>query len=77
MHVEQLVTIEHHLTLQPHIQKASAHVFAPHLADGKGLVTGFTFPFDTAVHGIITHVSSYRVAFVRLPMFLCRLLWTL
>ncbi|KAL4246361.1 ER membrane protein complex subunit 1 [Abortiporus biennis] len=38
-------------------KKASAHIFAPHLADGKGLVTGFTFPFETASHGIITHVA--------------------
>lgn len=38
-------------------QKASAHVFAPHLAEGKGLVTGYTFPFETAVHGIIGHVA--------------------
>ncbi|KAJ3553144.1 hypothetical protein NM688_g3770 [Phlebia brevispora] len=36
---------------------ASAHILAPHLADGKGLVTGFTFPFETAAHGIIAHVS--------------------
>ncbi|KAJ3478666.1 hypothetical protein NLI96_g9601 [Meripilus lineatus] len=39
------------------LKKASAHVFAPHLAEGKGLVTGFTFPFATATHGIITHVA--------------------
>ncbi|KAI0758760.1 hypothetical protein C8Q74DRAFT_1299849 [Fomes fomentarius] len=37
--------------------QASAHVLAPHLADGKGLVTGYTFPFKTAEHGIITHVA--------------------
>ncbi|EPQ55571.1 DUF1620-domain-containing protein [Gloeophyllum trabeum ATCC 11539] len=36
--------------------KASVHVFAPHLADGKGLVSGFAFPFDTRTHGIINHV---------------------
>ncbi|KDQ54694.1 hypothetical protein JAAARDRAFT_182191 [Jaapia argillacea MUCL 33604] len=39
------------------LQRANAHVFAPHLADGKGLVTGFTFPFNTGVHGIIAHVA--------------------
>ena len=44
----------------------SAHVFASHLAEGKGLVTGYTFPFKTGEHGIIKHVrlfsiiSSYR-----------------
>ncbi|KAI0341141.1 DUF1620-domain-containing protein [Trametopsis cervina] len=38
-------------------KKASAHVFAPHLAEGKGLVTGYTFPFDTSQHGIIGHVT--------------------
>ena len=37
-------------------QQASAHVFASHLAEGKGLVTGFTFPFKTGEHGIISHV---------------------
>lgn len=39
-----------------HSQQASAHIFASHLAEGKGLVTGFTFPFKTAEHGIISHV---------------------
>ncbi|THH31554.1 hypothetical protein EUX98_g2645 [Antrodiella citrinella] len=39
------------------LRTASAHVLAPHLADGKGLVTGFTFPFATHTHGIITHVA--------------------
>ncbi|TCD70607.1 hypothetical protein EIP91_002637 [Steccherinum ochraceum] len=39
------------------LRSASAHVLAPHLADGKGLVTGFTFPFATHDHGIITHVA--------------------
>ncbi|KAL1943370.1 hypothetical protein VTO73DRAFT_4445 [Trametes versicolor] len=38
-------------------RQASAHIFASHLAEGKGLVTGFTFPFKTAEHGIITHVA--------------------
>ncbi|KAI0073425.1 DUF1620-domain-containing protein [Panus rudis PR-1116 ss-1] len=37
--------------------KASAHVFAPHLAEGKGLVTGFTFPFKTEKDGIIVHAA--------------------
>lgn len=27
------------------------------MADGKGLVTGYTFPFETDSHGIISHVS--------------------
>ncbi|OBZ74558.1 ER membrane protein complex subunit 1 [Grifola frondosa] len=39
------------------LRKASAHVFAAHLADGKGLVAGFTFPFNTHEHGIISHVA--------------------
>ncbi|KAI0686950.1 hypothetical protein BC835DRAFT_1408443 [Cytidiella melzeri] len=38
-------------------RQASAHVFAPHLAEGKGLVTGYTFPFKTSQHGIIGHVA--------------------
>ncbi|KAI0651032.1 DUF1620-domain-containing protein [Trametes meyenii] len=37
--------------------QASAHVFAAHLAEGKGLVTGFTFPFQTSNHGVIRHVA--------------------
>jgi hypothetical protein len=32
-------------------------VYAPHLAAGKGLVSGFTFNFDTETHGIISHVD--------------------
>ena len=38
-------------------QKASAHILAPHLAEGKGLVTGYTFPFNTGSDGIIGHVA--------------------
>ncbi|CAL1698629.1 unnamed protein product [Somion occarium] len=38
-------------------RQASAHVLAPHLAEGKGLVTGFTFPFETQKHGIIANVA--------------------
>ncbi|EKM58157.1 uncharacterized protein PHACADRAFT_116839 [Phanerochaete carnosa HHB-10118-sp] len=38
-------------------KKASAHILAPHLAEGKGLVTGYTLPFETAVHGIIGNVA--------------------
>ncbi|KAH9886661.1 DUF1620-domain-containing protein [Cubamyces lactineus] len=38
-------------------KQASAHIFASHLAEGKGLVTGFTFPFKTNEHGIISHVA--------------------
>ncbi len=36
----------------------SAHVLAPHLAEEKGLVTGYTFPFKTGEHGIIKHVRG-------------------
>ncbi|KAI0292365.1 hypothetical protein B0F90DRAFT_1770565 [Multifurca ochricompacta] len=39
--------------------KAAAHVYAPHLADGQGLVSGFTFNFDTETHGIISHVALH------------------
>ncbi|RDX49601.1 DUF1620-domain-containing protein [Lentinus brumalis] len=39
------------------LRLASAHVFAAHLAEGKGLVTGFTFPFKTGEHGVIRHVA--------------------
>ncbi|GBE86822.1 hypothetical protein SCP_1000640 [Sparassis crispa] len=38
-------------------KKATAHVFAAHLADGKGFSTSFTFPFETSVHGVMTHVA--------------------
>ncbi|CCM05286.1 uncharacterized protein FIBRA_07498 [Fibroporia radiculosa] len=38
-------------------KKASAHIFAAHLSDGKGLASGFTFPFETSVHGVISHVA--------------------
>ncbi|KAI0820139.1 DUF1620-domain-containing protein [Trametes gibbosa] len=38
-------------------RQASAHILASHLAEGKGLVTGFTFPFKTVDHGIIMHVA--------------------
>ncbi|TFK50623.1 DUF1620-domain-containing protein [Heliocybe sulcata] len=41
--------------------KATAHVFVPHLAEGNGLVAGFTFPFDTRTHGIINHVAIDNV----------------
>ena len=39
------------------LQKASTHIFAPHLAEGQGLETGYTFPFSTNEHGIIASVS--------------------
>ncbi|KZT08987.1 DUF1620-domain-containing protein [Laetiporus sulphureus 93-53] len=39
------------------LKVASAHVYAPHLAEGKGLVSGYTFPFETDQHGVITHVA--------------------
>ncbi len=32
-------------------------MYAPHLAAGQGLVSGFTFNFDTEAHGIISHVG--------------------
>ncbi|KAK0497691.1 hypothetical protein EDD18DRAFT_1158925 [Armillaria luteobubalina] len=38
-------------------QFASAEIFAPHLASAKGLVTGFSFPFETYSHGVITHIT--------------------
>ncbi len=38
-------------------QKAAAHVYAPHMAAGRGLVSGFTFNFDTETHGTISHVN--------------------
>ncbi|KAI9435607.1 DUF1620-domain-containing protein [Lactarius indigo] len=41
------------------VGKASAHVYAPHLAAGQGLVSGFTFNFDTEAHGIISHVALH------------------
>ncbi|ESK86134.1 duf1620 domain-containing protein [Moniliophthora roreri MCA 2997] len=36
---------------------ASAELFAPHLADGKGMITGFSFPFDTNQFGTISHLA--------------------
>ncbi|KAA1466837.1 DUF1620-domain-containing protein [Dentipellis sp. KUC8613] len=41
------------------MKKASVHVYAPHLADGKGLVSGYTFPFDTNTNGIIAHAALH------------------
>ncbi|KZT68592.1 DUF1620-domain-containing protein [Daedalea quercina L-15889] len=38
-------------------KKAVAHIFAGHLADGRGLVSGYTFPFETSIHGVISHVA--------------------
>ncbi|TFY63636.1 hypothetical protein EVJ58_g3135 [Rhodofomes roseus] len=38
-------------------KKAVVHVFAGHLAEGKGLVSGYTFPFETNVHGVLSHVT--------------------
>lgn len=38
------------------LKMGSAHVFASHLANGTGLVRGYTFPFQTDKHGIIAHV---------------------
>ena len=40
------------------VQTMSAHVLAPHLAEEKGLVTGYTFPFKTGEYGIIQHVRG-------------------
>ncbi|KII83787.1 hypothetical protein PLICRDRAFT_147866 [Plicaturopsis crispa FD-325 SS-3] len=40
-------------------KRAAVQVFAAHLADGKGLLTGFTFPFDTNTHGIISYASAF------------------
>ncbi|KAH9981995.1 hypothetical protein BJV74DRAFT_852482 [Russula compacta] len=39
--------------------KAAAHVYAPHMAAGQGLVSGFTFKFDTETYGIISHVALH------------------
>ncbi|OCH86588.1 DUF1620-domain-containing protein [Obba rivulosa] len=39
------------------LQKAYVHTFASHLAEGKGLETGYTFPFNTKDHGIIRHAA--------------------
>ncbi|KAH9911778.1 uncharacterized protein BXZ73DRAFT_93328 [Epithele typhae] len=44
-------------TLKASRMLASSHVFASHLANGKGLVTGYTFPFQTGDHGIIKHIA--------------------
>ncbi|KAI0052505.1 DUF1620-domain-containing protein [Auriscalpium vulgare] len=41
------------------LSKASVHVYAPFLADGKGLVSGFTFAFDSNSHGIISHAAIH------------------
>jgi hypothetical protein len=39
--------------------KAAAHIYAPHMAAGRGLVSGFTFNFDTEMHGTISHVALH------------------
>ncbi|THH04236.1 hypothetical protein EW145_g5667 [Phellinidium pouzarii] len=39
------------------LRLASTHIFAEHAADGKGLVRGYTFPFETSSHGIIMHAA--------------------
>ncbi|KAF9516661.1 hypothetical protein BS47DRAFT_1340546 [Hydnum rufescens UP504] len=39
------------------LQSTNLHLFSPHGAEGKGMVTGFTFPFDTNSHGVIDHVA--------------------
>ncbi|EJD05202.1 DUF1620-domain-containing protein [Fomitiporia mediterranea MF3/22] len=39
------------------LRTASAHVFAPHAASGKGMVRGYTLPFDSNSHGIIAHAA--------------------
>jgi hypothetical protein len=36
---------------------ATLHVYAPHLLDGQGMVSGFSFPFETNTHGMINHVG--------------------
>lgn len=41
------------------LQKVSVHTCAPHLADGRGIVTGITVPFDIGTHGIISHVRNF------------------
>ncbi|KAI9509927.1 DUF1620-domain-containing protein [Russula earlei] len=41
------------------LSKATAHVYAPHMAARKGLLSGFTFDFDTSTHGIISHVALH------------------
>ena len=40
------------------VQTMSAHVLAPYLAEEKGLITGYTFPFKTGEYGIIQHVRE-------------------
>ncbi|KAK7046106.1 hypothetical protein VNI00_007107 [Paramarasmius palmivorus] len=39
------------------LKLASAELFSPHLADGKGMITGFSFPFDTNQYGTIAHLT--------------------
>jgi hypothetical protein len=36
---------------------ASVHLLAPHMSEGQGVVSGFTFPFETDKHGVITHAA--------------------
>ncbi|KAI5994746.1 hypothetical protein EDD15DRAFT_2547193 [Pisolithus albus] len=38
-------------------RKAIHQTFTPHLAEGKGQVTGYAFPFRTHEHGVIRHVT--------------------
>ncbi|KAL5498433.1 hypothetical protein ACEPAH_2575 [Sanghuangporus vaninii] len=39
------------------LKTASVHVYAPHAAEGKGLVRGYTFPFDSDSHGVMMHTA--------------------
>ncbi|TDL26922.1 DUF1620-domain-containing protein [Rickenella mellea] len=39
------------------VGQAAAHVYSPHLVEGRGMVTGYTFSFDTNLHGTIEHVA--------------------
>ncbi|KIY63627.1 DUF1620-domain-containing protein [Cylindrobasidium torrendii FP15055 ss-10] len=36
---------------------ASAEIYSPYLSNGKGLVTGYSFPFETQNHGIIDQIA--------------------
>ncbi|KAI5999030.1 hypothetical protein EDC04DRAFT_2584429 [Pisolithus marmoratus] len=41
-----------------HANRQAIHqTFTPHLAEGKGQVTGYAFPYQTHEHGVIRHVT--------------------
>lgn len=45
------------ITVSDSIKACSMQLFAPHASQGRGTVSGITFPFDTLEHGVLLHVG--------------------